>query len=187
MTSRGPALFKQVRMGKDNKEFNIYKFRTMRINTPNIATNDFHDADKYITKVGRILRKTSLDELPQLFNIFEGTMSFIGPRPVIIEETEVINLRTLCGVYKLKPGLTGWAQVNGRDSISNEEKVKLDYEYSQRIGILIDIKIILLTIIKVFSQSDIREPNSTDTMDFDKLINVTKEHIYENNQKDTAK
>jgi O-antigen biosynthesis protein WbqP len=173
-TSRGPALFKQVRMGKDNKEFNIYKFRTMKINTPNIATNDFHDADKYITKVGKLLRKTSLDELPQLFNIFEGTMSFVGPRPIIIEEQEVIKMRTLCGVHKIKPGLTGWAQVNGRDSISNEEKVKLDYDYMQNMGFLMDAKIIFLTAFKVFKQADIREPNNSEVVglpeadDFDK-------------------
>jgi len=173
-TSRGPALFKQVRMGKDNKEFNIYKFRTMKINTPNIATSDFHDADKYITKIGKLLRKTSLDELPQLFNIFEGTMSFVGPRPIIIEEQEVIKMRTLCGVHKIKPGLTGWAQVNGRDSISNEEKVKLDYEYMRKMGFLMDAKIILLTAFKVFRQADIREPNNSEVVglpdadDFDK-------------------
>lgn len=131
----------------------------MKINAPNLATNDFHDADIYITKVGRFLRKTSLDELPQLFNIFQGTMSFVGPRPVIIEEKEVINLRTDCGVNKIKPGLTGWAQVNGRDSLTNEAKVKLDYEYSKKISFIMDAKIIILTVFKVFRQVDIREPN----------------------------
>lgn len=161
-TSPGPALFKQIRMGKDNKEFYIYKFRTMKMNTPNIATIDFHDVDQYVTGIGKILRKTSLDELPQLYNIVNGTMSFVGPRPVIIEEKDVIKMRTLYGVYKLTPGLTGWAQVNGRDNLRCEEKVKLDYEYSQKQCMLMDIKIILLTFIKVFKQSDIRLPNNSE-------------------------
>lgn len=162
VTSEGPALFTQVRMGENNKEFYIYKFRTMKMNTPNIATNDFHDCENYITKVGKLLRKTSLDELPQLFNILNGTMSFVGPRPVIIEEKEVIRLRTICGVHKVTPGLTGWAQVNGRDTIGDEEKVQLDYEYATKRTILMDFKIILLTFIKVFKQSDIRQPNNSE-------------------------
>lgn len=161
-TSPGPALFKQLRMGKGNKEFYIYKFRTMKMNTPNIATINFHDVDQYITGIGKLLRKTSLDELPQLYNILNGTMSFVGPRPVIIEENDVIKMRTLYGVYKLTPGLTGWAQINGRDNLCCEEKVKLDYEYSQNQSMLMDIKIILLTFIKVFKQSDIRLPNNSD-------------------------
>jgi O-antigen biosynthesis protein WbqP len=164
MTSDGPALFKQLRMGQDNKEFYIYKFRTMKMNTPNIATIDFHDVEQYITKVGKFLRKTSLDELPQLYNILEGTMSFVGPRPLIVDEREVLNMRTLCGVYQLTPGLTGWAQVNGRDNIRNDEKVRLDYEYSLRKCLLFDLKIILLTGIKVFKQADIRKPNNSDVV-----------------------
>lgn len=153
----GPAIFKQARTGKDNKTFYIYKFRTMKMSAPNVATVDFYNADDYVTSVGKYLRKTSLDELPQLFNILNGTMSFVGPRPLILEEKEVTNMRTLCGVHKLTPGLTGWAQVNGRDNIHFEDKVKLDYEYLERKGFFFDLYIIFLTVLKVFSQSDIND------------------------------
>ena len=129
----------------------------MKMSAPNVATVDFYNADDYVTSVGKYLRKTSLDELPQLFNILNGTMSFVGPRPLILEEKEVTNMRTLCGVHKLTPGLTGWAQVNGRDNIHFEDKVKLDYEYLERKGFFFDLYIIFLTVLKVFSQSDIND------------------------------
>ena len=129
----------------------------MRVNTPNIATNDFSNASDYITKTGRFIRKTSLDEIPQLFNILKGDMSIVGPRPVILEEVELIELRQMYNVDKILPGITGWAQINGRDNIGNEEKVKYDYEYLTKKSIIMDLYIIVMTALKVLKRSDIKE------------------------------
>lgn len=157
LESDGPIIFKQLRAGKDSKPFYIYKFRSMKVNTPNIATNDFNNASEYITKIGRFIRKTSLDEIPQLFNILKGDMSIVGPRPVILEEVELIELRQVYNVDKILPGITGWAQINGRDNISNEKKVKYDHEYLLKQSILMDIYIIIMTVLKVLRKSDIKE------------------------------
>ena len=157
LESNGPIIFKQLRAGKDSKPFYIYKFRSMKVNTPNIATNDFSNASDYITKTGRFIRKTSLDEIPQLFNILKGDMSIVGPRPVILEEVELIELRQMYNVDKILPGITGWAQINGRDNIGNEEKVKYDYEYLTKKSIIMDLYIIVMTALKVLKRSDIKE------------------------------
>lgn len=157
LESKGPIIFKQLRAGKDSKPFYIYKFRSMKVNTPNIATNDFSNASDYITKTGRFIRKTSLDEIPQLFNILKGDMSIVGPRPVILEEVELIELRQMYNVDKILPGITGWAQINGRDNIGNEEKVKYDYEYLTKKSIIMDLYIIVMTALKVLKRSDIKE------------------------------
>lgn len=157
LESKGPAIFKQVRSGRYGKPFYIYKFRSMKVNTPNIATNDFVNSDKYITKVGRIIRKTSIDEIPQLFNILKGEMSIVGPRPVILEEEDLISLRAEYNIDNIHPGITGWAQINGRDNIDNKEKVKYDYEYLINRSLKFDFYIIIKTALKVIQRSDIKD------------------------------
>lgn len=156
LESKGPIIFKQLRAGKNSQPFYIYKFRSMKIDAPNKSTNDFKDADSFITKVGKFIRKTSIDELPQVFNILKGDMSIVGPRPVILKEKELIHLRQEYNVDSLLPGITGWAQINGRDNIGDEEKVKYDYEYLNRRGLKFDIYIILMTAFKVIKRSDIK-------------------------------
>lgn len=159
LQNNGSIIFKQTRVGKDNKEFTIYKFRTMLENAPNIATNDLKNPEVYITSLGKILRKTSLDELPQLFNILSGDMSLVGPRPVINNdsEDELLKRRTELGISKLVPGLTGWAQVNGRDDISTDKKVAFEEEYMKKQSFLFDLKILVITFLKVFKQEGIVE------------------------------
>ena len=152
LTSEGPIFFKQRRIGKDNKEFKILKFRTMRIDTPNVATHLLENPEQYITSIGKLMRKTSLDELPQLFNILKGEMSFVGPRPALYNQYDLIEMRTKEGVSKIIPGLTGWAQINGRDEIPLEEKVRLDKEYLEIRGFWLDIKIIFKTVISVIKK-----------------------------------
>ena len=154
--SKGPILFKQMRAGKDSKPFCIYKFRSMRTDAPNLGTNEFADVDMFITKVGKVIRKTSIDELPQLFNILKGDMSIVGPRPVILEEKDLISLRIKRNVDSILPGITGLAQINGRDNIGNEEKVKYDEEYLNTKTLKLDIYIILMTVMKVVKRSDIK-------------------------------
>lgn len=154
--SKGPVIFKQMRAGKESEPFYIYKFRSMRIDAPNKSTNDFKDADAFITRIGKFIRKTSIDELPQLFNILKGDMSIVGPRPVILNELGLIQLRKEHNVDSLLPGITGWAQINGRDNIGDEEKVKYDYEYLTKRSFRLDIYIILMTIFKVIKRSDIK-------------------------------
>ncbi|MBO5415827.1 MAG: sugar transferase [Clostridia bacterium] len=152
LTSRGSVIFRQERVGTDGKLFVCYKFRTMRSDAPpQLSTAEFTDADKYITAVGRFLRKTSLDELPQLFNVLSGDMSLVGPRPLIPSEREVHRMRAELGVYAVRPGITGLAQVCGRDAVSDTEKVRYDAEYTEKLGLLTDIKIIFLTFFKVCS------------------------------------
>lgn len=157
-TSRGPILFKQKRIGKNKKTFNIYKFRTMKIDTPkNVATHLLENPEIYITKVGKILRKTSLDEIPQAFNILFGKMSVIGPRPALWNQYDLIEERDKYNAHIIRPGLSGWAQCNGRDTISIEEKSKLDGEYIKRFNIWFDIRIIFKTILQVFRGKDQKE------------------------------
>ena len=157
-----PVIYKQYRVGKDNKLFYIYKFRTMKNNTRLAATKDLTEADSVITKSGRILRKTSLDELPQLFNVLEGDMSFVGPRPLIPEEKEIRQLRKEYGIYSVRPGITGWAQVNGRDMLSDEEKALFDKEYIDKQSIAFDIKIMFKTVMVVLKRENIAEGGEPD-------------------------
>lgn len=157
LESKGPIIFKQLRAGKGSKPFYIYKFRSMKIEAPNIATNDFTDSHVYITRIGKIIRKTSIDEIPQLFNILKGDMSIVGPRPVILEEVDLIELRKSYNIDKILPGITGWAQINGRDNIGNEEKVKYDYEYLMNKSFTMDLYIIVMTALKVLKRSDIKD------------------------------
>lgn len=152
-----PVIYRQYRVGKDNKLFYIYKFRTMKNNTRLAATKDLTEADSVITKSGRFLRKTSLDELPQLFNVLKGDMSFVGPRPLIPEEKEIRQLRKEYGVYNVRPGITGWAQVNGRDMLSDEEKALFDKEYIDKQSIAFDVKIMVKTVLVVLKRENISE------------------------------
>ncbi|CEP81545.1 sugar transferase [Paraclostridium sordellii] len=156
LESRGPVIFKQLRAGKNSEPFYIYKFRSMKMDAPNKSTNDFKNADVFITKIGKFIRKTSIDELPQLFNILKGDMSIVGPRPVILKEIGLIKLRKEYNVDLLLPGITGWAQINGRDNIGDEDKVKYDYEYLIKKSIRLDIYIIFMTVFKVIRRTDIK-------------------------------
>lgn len=157
LTSPGPMLFKQRRIGKNNDEFQIYKFRTMRIDTPNLPTHLLENPEQWITPVGKFLRKTSLDELPQLFNILKGEMSIVGPRPALYNQIDLKEMRTEAGIHKLVPGLTGWAQINGRDEIPLSLKVKLDKEYLERKNFFFDIKIIFMTVLSVLKSEGVQE------------------------------
>ena len=149
ISSRGPALYLSDRVGRENKIFKMPKFRSMQMHTPEIATHLLKHPLQYSTPIGSFLRKTSLDELPQLWSIMKGDMSFVGPRPALFNQDDLIALRAQSGVHELVPGLTGWAQVNGRDELPIPDKVKLDVEYLQRQSFWFDIKILWLTFIKV--------------------------------------
>lgn len=149
ITSPGPVIYWSDRVGRDNRIFRMPKFRTMRVGTPAVATHLLSDPRSVLTPIGSFLRKSSLDELPQLWSILCGNMSVVGPRPALFNQQDLIELRTTCGVSQLLPGLTGWAQVNGRDELPIAEKVKLDLEYMQRQSLAFDLKIIVLTILKV--------------------------------------
>lgn len=169
LTSKGPVFFKQQRVGKDNKHFMIYKFRTMKIDAPpNVATYMLKNPDEYITPIGRFLRNSSIDEIPQLINIFKGDMSFVGPRPVITQEIDLISLRTRTGVSILSPGLTGWAQINGRDALGIEEKVFYDKYYLENQSLILDLKIMFLTVLKVIKAEGIVEGEVSDRKIADK-------------------
>jgi len=153
----GPVIFCQERMGKEKKKFRLFKFRTMHVNTPNLPTHLLENPDRYISRVGRFLRKTSLDELPQLFNILCGKMSFVGPRPALPSQTDLIAERDLYGANDLLPGLTGWAQVNGRDELGIKEKASLDGEYVMKLSFAFDVKCVVKTIGCVFRGDGIVE------------------------------
>jgi O-antigen biosynthesis protein WbqP len=158
LDSPGPVLFQQKRIGKNKAFFQIYKYRTMSINTPKDApTHLLGNPDAYITKVGGFLRKTSLDEIPQLWNIIKGEMSIVGPRPALWNQDDLIEEREKYGVNALTPGLTGWAQINGRDELSIEDKAKLDGEYAKNIGLRMDVKCIWETIKVVLKRDGIVE------------------------------
>jgi len=144
-----PIFFKQKRVGVNYTFFYIYKFRSMKKNTPNVATHLLSDPEQYLLKIGRILRKLSLDELPNLINIIKGEMVFVGPRPALYNQDDLMSLRVATGVDKLKPGITGWAQINGRDDISIEKKVQLEQEYMHKRSSLLDIEIIIKTFTNV--------------------------------------
>lgn len=156
--SRGPVFFKQKRVGKGKKHFNILKFRTMRIDTPHDApTHELSDPKKWITKVGGFLRKTSLDELPQLFNIWVGQMSIIGPRPALWNQFDLIEERDKYGANDVRPGLTGWAQINGRDELEIDVKAKFDGEYIEKMGFFFDCKCFFGTITSVLKHDGVVE------------------------------
>lgn len=149
LTSKGPAIYWSLRVGKDNILFNMPKFRSMKITTPEIPTYELSNPEIYVTSFGKFLRKYSLDEIPQLISIISGHMSIVGPRPALHNEKFLINERFKLGIQKLKPGLTGWAQINGRDNIDISKKLSLDFEYLEKKSIYFDIHIILKTFIKV--------------------------------------
>ena len=154
-TSRGPVIHWSNRIGKDNRIFRMPKFRSMRINSPQVATHLLSDSSRYLTPIGSLLRRTSLDELPQLFSILSGELSFVGPRPALFNQADLTALRTECGVHELTPGLTGWAQVNGRDCLPIPVKVQYDLEYLQRQSFKLDLQIVAMTLLKVFRREGI--------------------------------
>lgn len=155
LTSRGPIVYWSARVGKDNHLFQMPKLRSLRIDTPQVATHLLTNPEQWYTPIGAFLRKSSLDELPQLWSILRGDMSFVGPRPALFNQTDLVELRTRRGVHKLIPGVTGWAQINGRDQIGIEEKVALDVEYLRRKSSLHDLHIIWLTIVSVLIRENI--------------------------------
>ncbi len=150
-----PVFFTQKRVGINYTFFNIYKFRSMKKNTPNVATHLLTDPDQYLLKIGKFIRKTSLDELPNLINIIKGEMVFVGPRPALYNQDDLMEFRVATGVSKLKPGITGWAQINGRDEISIPEKVKLEQEYMYRKTWIFDFEILVKTFTNVLFRKDV--------------------------------
>lgn len=155
LTSPGPALYWSDRVGRNNRIFKMPKFRTMRVGTPAVATHLLANPKAHLTPIGSFLRKSSLDELPQLWSILVGDMSFVGPRPALFNQQDLIELRTQKGVHTLVPGLTGWAQVNGRDELPIPQKVALDAEYLQRRGLVLDMRILWLTFVKVLRRDGV--------------------------------
>ena len=155
LTSPGPALYWSDRVGRHNRLFKMPKFRSMRINTPAVATHLLSNPDQWLTPIGSFLRRSSLDELPQLWSILKGDMSFVGPRPALFNQDDLIKLRTEKGVHEVLPGLTGWAQINGRDEIPIPQKVQLDVEYVHRQSFFFDVKILWMTALKVVAKDGI--------------------------------
>jgi len=155
LTSKGPILFWSDRIGIDNQVFKMSKFRTMKIGTPVVASHLLESPDTLLTPIGSFLRRSSLDELPQLWCIVKGQMSFVGPRPALFNQLDLIKLRTQNGIHRLVPGVTGWAQINGRDELSIEQKVIFDKEYLQKQSTFFDMKILFLTISKVLNKDGI--------------------------------
>ena len=156
LTSKGPAFYWSDRVGRNNRIFRMPKFRTMRTETPAVATHLLDDPDRYLTPVGNFLRKSSLDELPQLFSILKGDMSLVGPRPALFNQNDLVALRTKQGVHTLTPGLTGWAQINGRDDLPIPIKVDFDVHYMKHSSLLFDIKILCLTCFRVIRGDGVR-------------------------------
>lgn len=154
-TSRGPTIYWSDRVGRRNKIFKMPKFRSMKIDTPAVASHLLPNPDSYLTPIGSFLRKNSLDELPQLWSILNGYMSFVGPRPALFNQRDLIDMRTRAGVHELRPGLTGWAQINGRDELPIPQKVALDVEYLQKKSFWFDFKILLLTAVKVIKRDNV--------------------------------
>lgn len=155
LTSKGPVLYWSDRVGRDNQLFKMPKFRSMKVGTPAVATHLLTNPNAHLTPIGSFLRKSSLDELPQLISIIRGDMSFVGPRPALFNQHDLIELRTRQGVHKLLPGLTGWAQVNGRDELPIPDKVALDVAYLGNKSLFLDIKIIALTALKVLRRDNV--------------------------------
>lgn len=157
LNSKGPVFFTQMRIGKNNNLFKLYKFRTMKTGTPNVSTDKLGDSKSYITSVGNILRKTSLDEIPQLVNIIKGDMAFVGPRPALYNQYNLKELRTKAGVHVLVPGITGWAQINGRDHNDDFKKTELDRYYLENKSFGLDMKILFMTFFKVIRADGVLE------------------------------
>ena len=155
LTSVGPIFYWSERVGRHNRLFRMPKFRSMRTDTPAVATHLLTEPDQYLTPIGSFLRRSSLDELPQIWSILKGEMSFVGPRPALFNQEDLITLRTQYGLHVLTPGLTGWAQINGRDELQIPEKVKLDMEYLQRSSMWFDLRILWLTVLKVLRRDGI--------------------------------
>jgi len=155
LTSKGPALYWSDRVGKDNKTFKMPKFRSMLVDTPVVATHLLDNPNSYLSPIGGFLRRSSLDELPQLFSVLKGDMSFVGPRPALYNQDDLIILRNEKGMDKLLPGITGWTQVNGRDILSVTDKVDLDVEYMQRQSFWFDMKILWMTFLKVMKRDGV--------------------------------
>jgi O-antigen biosynthesis protein WbqP len=155
ITSKGPALFWSDRVGIHNQIFKMPKFRSMLVDAPQLATHLFEKPEQYLTPIGAFLRRSSLDELPQLFSIIKGDISFVGPRPALFNQDDLVDLRTQKGIHELLPGLTGWAQINGRDTIPIPQKVDLDAWYARNCSFLLDIKILFMTVFKVMRTEDI--------------------------------
>lgn len=155
LTSRGPAVYWSERIGRDNRHFRMPKFRTMRVDTPVVATHLLESPERWLTPIGSFLRRTSLDELPQLWSILVGDMSLVGPRPALFNQHDLIELRTRRGVHRLRPGLTGWAQINGRDEIPIPEKVAYDAWYLEHRSLALDLRIVLLTAVKVLRREGV--------------------------------
>lgn len=156
LTSNGSVLYWSDRVGRNNKIFRMPKFRSMRTDTPDVASHLLQDPDAWLTPIGNFLRKSSLDELPQIWSVLKKEMSFVGPRPALYNQADLIALREEAGIDKLLPGITGWAQINGRDELNIEEKVLFDKEYLYKKSIFFDLKIILLTIIRIIKSDGIR-------------------------------
>jgi O-antigen biosynthesis protein WbqP len=155
LTSPGPVLYWSDRIGRHNRLFKMPKFRSMRIDTPAVATHLLSNPEQWLTPIGSFLRRSSLDELPQLWSIFKGDMSFVGPRPALFNQDDLMALRTEKGVHTLVPGLTGWAQVNGRDEIPIPQKVELDVEYLKKQSLVFDVKILWMTALKVVTKDGV--------------------------------
>jgi len=178
-SSRGPIFFRQKRVGRGKKLFTIHKFRTMRIDTPkDVATHLLDDPDKYITKIGKFLRKTSLDELPQIWDIFRFKMSIIGPRPALYNQDDLITERDIYNANLIRPGLTGLAQVSGRDELDIPVKAKIDGDYVKRRNIFLDIKIFYLTVFKVFKSDGVVE-GGTGQIEKDENIEIAGDKLYD--------
>jgi O-antigen biosynthesis protein WbqP len=156
ITSGGPVLYWSDRVGRSNKIFKMPKFRSMLTDTPDVASHLMQETDDWLTPIGKILRKSSLDELPQIWSVLNGEMSFVGPRPALYNQADLIALREEAGIDKLLPGITGWAQINGRDELNIEEKVLFDKEYLYKKSIFLDLKIILLTFIRIIKSDGIK-------------------------------
>ena len=155
ITSAGPVLYWSDRVGRNNHLFRMPKFRTMRVGTPAVATHLLKEPDQFLTPIGKLLRRTSIDELPQLINVVRGEMSLVGPRPALFNQDDLIALRTARGVHQLTPGVTGWAQVNGRDELPIPEKVKLDEWYMRNRSFWLDLKIVVITVFKVIRKEGV--------------------------------
>ncbi|MGN1051181.1 MAG: sugar transferase [Acutalibacteraceae bacterium] len=177
LTSPGPVFFRQDRIGKDKKIFKILKFRTMRIDTPkDCPTHLLKNPDQYITPVGKFLRKTSLDELPQIFNIFKGDMSVIGPRPALWNQDDLISERDKYNINSLTPGLTGWAQINGRDELPIPLKVQMDKHYYEHISFSFDLKCLFMTVVSVFKHDGVKE-GGTGAMTEEEIMEKVEETV----------
>lgn len=155
LTSPGPVLYWSDRIGRGNKIFRMPKFRSMRTDTPEVATHQLKNPEQWLTPIGSFLRKSSLDELPQLWSTLRGDMSFVGPRPALYNQEDLVALRTQYGIHTLTPGLTGWAQVNGRDELSIPDKVRLDVEYLHRRSLIFDLKIMWITFLRVIRRQGV--------------------------------